>query len=1044
MRSHAAPAFLAAILLLAQSAAADIRVDSSISSEPDPVGIVFHGSIVNGGDQTAENCRVGFEPTTGATNEVAIGHLDPNVPHGWTLVHKHPETHRNGSFAATFRIRYEDPNGFPLYAVQIYPYRLGTAIDAPDDSPVHLRMELPTREIEGTALEGVAALREPAPLNGAAICSVRLLPRAGLPQRPATLRLVLPHSLDFAPPYPEGFDNGDIPLFPPYPETVSFGVTNRYALAGSLLTIGAILVSDTADGIPCAAVATTQIPIGTTPPDLRHLAEGADLRRPIPAAVPVAALLLFLLAEAALRIGYRTPMGKAPPVSPPRRPPFSKFLSERLPCWEDILVLIGIYVLLAYELRLGLAFSHGLCLGGDTPAHHYLFSHLRESLAHGRIVSWAPGWWCGFPMYQFYFPLPYLGMVVLDTFLPSDIAFKAGLVGGILLTPICTWAAARMLRLPRPAPALLAASTLPLLFDTTHTMWGVNITSTMAGMISNSWSFAFFPLALAAVIRDTLDARPRVRNVLLLLAVLLSHFFTSIVLAIVLLGTLPLLLFAHRTASAPTRRASLLAFALDGGTAVCLMLWWLLTLVTTRPWSVDFGDPWKIHLFRNLPIFVKIVLVPTALALPFVFRRSCAPTTADSDDNADRLLRLALAVALLQTAVSLVLFLFGYDISKVFVNCRLWPFGVHGILTSWALVAAFLLRRARLRAAGVPVCLLFVAAFVWDPPNYARGYAEWNFAGIEARPDAPVYQDLVRRLRDTPGRFSFDLHPDNVRLGSTRAFEALPALCGKPIIEGGIVNSALGSLVAYSVQGEVSDAPAGWPLRVIPRRLDVPTGLRHLELLGVRQFLARSSHVQKGIEADGAWRLVHDYGGKWRLYENPSVDGNLVHAYPDGLPVLVTNDFQGAIIAWANDLSLASTPQIVVEDAVDIPSWAIPATAPPRPLPVAGESQAFNRLSFRTEHIGVPHLVAVSAFPNWRVVRGADRIHLATPGFMVVVPTEPEVELAFAPTAADWIGRLMLLPGFLLLALVGRISRSWPPTPGTTPQTPEDPSKSAS
>ena len=1029
MRSPAAPAFLAATLLLAQFAAADIRVDSTISSEPDPAGIVFHGSIVNGGDQTAENCRIGFEPTSGATNDVAIGHLDPNIPHDWSLVHEHPASLRNGSFAAVFRIRYEDPNGFPLHAVQIYPYRLGTAIDAPDDSPVHLRLELPTREIEGTALEGVAALRETAPLDGATVCSVRLLPRAGLPQRPATLRLVLPYSLDFAPPYPEGFDHGDIPVLPPYPETISFGVTNRYALAGSLLTIGAILVSDSAADIPCAAIATTQLPIGSTPPDLQHLAEAADLRRPIPVAVPVAALLLFLLAEAALRIVRRNLMGERVSrlfrtdklsVPPPRVTHFPKFLSVTRSCWEDILVLAVIYTLLAYELRLDLAFSHGLCLGGDTPAHHYLFSHLRESLAHGRIVSWAPGWWCGFPMYQFYFPLPYLGMVVLDAFLPSDIAFKAGLVGGILLTPVCTWSAARMLRLPRPAPALLAASTLPLLFDTTHTMWGVNISSTMAGMISNSWSFAFFPLALAAVIRDTLDARPRVRTVLLLLAVLLSHFFTSVVLAIVLLGTLPLLLFAHRTADSPTRRASLIAFALDGGAAVCLMLWWLLPLVATRPWSVDFGDPWKIHLFRNLPVFVKVVLVPTALALPFVFRRR--GTTADP---VDALLRLALAVALLQTAVSLVLFLYGYDISKVFVNCRLWPFGVHGILTSWALAATFLLRRARLRAAVVPVCLLFVVAFVWDPPNYARGYAEWNFAGIEARPDAPVYQDLVRRLRNTPGRFSFDLHPDNVRLGSTRSFEALPALCGKPIVEGGIVNSALGSLVAYSVQGEVSDAPAGWPLRVIPRRLDVPTGLRHLELLGVRQFLARSSHVQKGIESDGVWHLVHDYG-KWRLYENPSVDGNLVHAYPGGLPAIVTNDFQGAIIAWANDPALASTPQVVIRDAADIPFWAITNATPPRPLPVAGESLSFNRLSFRTEHVGVPHLVAVSAFPNWHVVRGADRIHLATPGFMVVVPTEPDVELAFAPTAVDWVGRLMLLPGFLLLVLVVWISRSTP------------------
>ena len=54
----------------------------------------------------------------------------------------------------------------------------------------------------------------------------------------------------------------------------------------------------------------------------------------------------------------------------------------------------------------------------------------------------------------------------------------------------------------------------------------------------------------------------------------------------------------------------------------------------------------------------------------------------------------------------------------------------------------------------------------------------------------------------------------NEALGSSRCFEALPYVWpGTRTLEGGIVNSALGSLAAYTVQGEISDAPAGWPLR---------------------------------------------------------------------------------------------------------------------------------------------------------------------------------------------------------------------------------------
>jgi uncharacterized membrane protein len=55
-------------------------------------------------------------------------------------------------------------------------------------------------------------------------------------------------------------------------------------------------------------------------------------------------------------------------------------------------------------------------VGGDTPAHNYLASQARDNLLNeGRIVAWSEGWWCGFPIFQYYFPLPYLLMAMADT-----------------------------------------------------------------------------------------------------------------------------------------------------------------------------------------------------------------------------------------------------------------------------------------------------------------------------------------------------------------------------------------------------------------------------------------------------------------------------------------------------------------------------------------------------------------------------------------------------------------------------------------------------
>jgi len=53
-----------------------------------------------------------------------------------------------------------------------------------------------------------------------------------------------------------------------------------------------------------------------------------------------------------------------------------------------------------------------------------------------------------------------------------------------------------------------------------------------------------------------------------------------------------------------------------------------------------------------------------------------------------------------------------------------------------------------------------------------------------------------------------------------------------------------------------------------------------------------------------------------------------------------------------------------------------------------------HKISFDTTAIGVPHLVKVSFFPNWKV-SGAEGPFRSAPAFMVVIPTEEHVEFNF-------------------------------------------------
>ena len=77
-----------------------------------------------------------------------------------------------------------------------------------------------------------------------------------------------------------------------------------------------------------------------------------------------------------------------------------------------------------------------------------------------------------------------------------------------------------------------------------------------------------------------------------------------------------------------------------------------------------------------------------------------------------------------------------------------------------------------------------------------------------------------------------------------------------------------------------------------------------------------------------------------------------------------------------------------------------------------------HEISFTTTAVGVPHLVKVSYFPNWKA-DGAEGPYHATPSLMLVVPTEEHVTLRFQNTAAEWLGNMLTLGGFVALGWVG-------------------------
>jgi hypothetical protein len=805
-----------------------------------------HIRLTNAGDESAHNVRVEAEIGDLVRRCDAASRLPAGDTLRQTLSLGSPPVPA-GVYTAVVRVRYTDAKGHAYTALDHIP--LVTAEPVPFDDPVVARLS--SARIEDSEY---VTLELNAPADAAL---------------DAGIRLVLPDEISC----PSAMTNARVPAGGR--QVMRFQLRNVTATPGSRYPIVAVIdYLHNAQHRSHTASATIDI-AGTEPSGLAWLG------------VIVPLCVAFALAELLMRNMSR----RGKPLSGRLRR--AGLTADRA---FPFVLLAGLLGFTLYHMSPATWFMDTLTTGGDTPAHNYLASHLRQQLlARGRIVSWADGWWCGFPMFQFYFCLPYLLVALLSSVMPFNIAFKLVSVSGILALPPCAYASARIAGLRRPIPGLLAVAMIPVLFVTseTHTMWGVSIYSTLAGMIANSVSFPIMLLFVACAYRDADDGRFRLRTVFLLAALIASHFFTTVI-AGFCVALVPLL-----RPRAGFRKA-LLTLAAEAGLGFLLMAWWIVPLVAKHDFAVDFGTNWQVSLTASLPAFT-IWLAPFALL---------AVVVAVAGRH-----RFALVTAWM-LLISVLLFFFGYRLSPVFVNVRLWPFVLYALVALEAIGIGLVM--SRWRAYHIPMLALMVASFAFGvgKPNTVRDWATWNYTGLENMPGWPVFEKLILPLDGTAGRLANDLHDDNQpAFGTTRIFECVPHLIDKPVLEGGIVNSAVGALFSYYVQGETSRSSAGLPAIVQPATFDITNATKHLELFNVKHFLARWGTTQHALAGSDQWRLAGATGG-WELYELLSHNGRYV-VIPEKDPVAVRigtgkKAWKHAALQWLYAIEAVNQPYVLL------------------------------------------------------------------------------------------------------------------------------------
>jgi hypothetical protein len=332
-------------------------------------------------------------------------------------------------------------------------------------------------------------------------------------------------------------------------------------------------------------------------------------------------------------------------------------------------------------------------------------------------------------------------------------------------------------------------------------------------------------------------------------------------------------------------------------------------------------------------------------------------------------------------------------------------------------------------------------------PNQVTNWSSFNYSGYQAQSAYPEYRAVIQTMEkvgaaDGCGQAMWQYDPSLNRFGTTESLMLLPYWSGGCIgsMEGLLFESSASTPYHFLNQAELSVSPSEAVVGLNYSALNVPQGIEHLQLLGVRYFMASSPQVEAAASADTSLKLVAETGPwpqagattttTWKIYQ--VLDSPLVTGLANDPAVQVgikaaQSSWLVPAEGWYNDPSRWS----VFLAQSGPPSWprvAIGDPSPPRkPVPATHVSaivETDNTVRFHVSRIGSPVLVKVSYFPNWQA-SGATGPYRVTPNLMVVVPTAHDVVLRYGSTPANYAGDVLTVLGVLALlaALFGR--RIW-------------------
>jgi len=700
----------------------------------------------------------------------------------------------------------------------------------------------------------------------------------------------------------------------------------------------------------------------------------------------------------------------------------------------DIFLLVLVYLYLLQYFPFKYLLADTVITGGDTGSHYKTAAYLKEVLLpQGKVIGWYPGNYGGYPMFIMYFPLLYLLAVGLSKWMALTVSFKLVTIIGPFLLPVCTYAMVRLCKFRFPGPGLAACGSVIFLLNTSNSMWGGNLYSTLAGEFSYAASFSLtfaFLGILYRLIDQIEDSKQKMSWSLLVIAILLltmiglTHGFTLIICALSVFYFVLLPKYFIRKAM-----LLLVVFGVGG----FLFSGWFIQLIFNAPYTTafeilwTFSSIWEVLPQSFIPILALFLLYSLYAMVP-------GNSKWQQLSNSERKI-----VPFLWFIIILSAFCYLNADTLGLPDIRFIPF-VQFIVAVWGCAFLALLSTNRFVLKVLPF-IGFCSMVLWL--NYytsnAKGWTAWNYRGFE---NAPRWEDHRSIIFELAGRYedprvAYEHNRLTNGMGTIRAFESLPYFAGRATLEGLYFQSSLLSPFVFYTQSlyskEISCPFPDYPCS----RFDLERAGEYLQLLNVNQLILVSDQAKKQVRSlpnryslqkklayspYEVWRLNHKTGYVTVLENEPQYEEpeNFRHkfyhwfrSYSQEKPFLYTvpilDSLLGGLTNWLNEFDKIPNPRK--------PLSQNQSTADGSKECQIVETLKKESLHFTTTCPGKPHLVKIAYNPGWQI-EGGDGPYLVSPAFILVYPHGQEVRLWYDNQGPRNFGMTMTYIGIGLFMIL--------------------------